>query len=55
MQLDSIAGIYKTYAQRVLIVPEDSLCNTPWPSMPSSNQKVLSGEFVIFFSLTLFL
>jgi hypothetical protein len=38
-QLDSIAGIYKTYAQRVLIVPEDSLCNTPWPSMPSSNQK----------------
>ncbi len=38
-QLDSIAGIYKTYAQRVVIVGEDSLCNTPWPSMPSSNQK----------------
>jgi hypothetical protein len=39
VQLDSIAGIYKTYAQRVVIVPEDSLCNTPWPSMPSSNQR----------------
>ena len=38
-QLDSIVGIYKTYAQRCIIVPEDSLCNTPWPSMPSSNQK----------------
>ena len=39
VQLDSIAGIYKTYAQRVVIVPEDSLCCTPWPSMPSSNQR----------------
>ena len=32
-------GIYKTYAQRVVIVPEGALCNVPWPSMASSNQK----------------
>lgn len=39
VQLDSIAGIYKTYAQRSFVVPEDALGTVLWPSMPSSNQK----------------